>query len=233
MKKLFSIVLATMLVLMATVPAFAAESSSDFPKTGVYHGLRELNGYIFEAVDYGHSLEKLPLDKDTENQIKEDYLNSHNLYDYTIDDVSVDYYGTLSDGTMLVFPDCSGIAYATVVQWHVVGKYGYVTGSSGTDVILYKNHEFRGILSSYEDGSLSDEMLDEVADKLCFAIVKKPGDDSTQSTTKSVATADTAINNNNANDSIPTGQNSALLYTMLITLVSAGVVAVLVKRKKS
>ena len=224
MKKLITIVLATMLVLMATVPAFAAENDDTSYDTAEYEDIRTS----------APTLDSLFMD----DMVLVEFTNEESLKfkDYTpadfpgIDVVSVtcgidekgdnlkkqldaekngeEYTGEYIDPTTYI--KIVGLELETHSKQHVIDVVNMLRQEQRSDIL----HVYPYYLS-------------------VSPVVIVDTEESTQATTKSVATADTATNNNNANDSIPTGQNSALLYTMLIALVSAGVVAVLVKRKKS
>lgn len=106
-------------------------------------------------------------DESVENQIKQDYIENVNNR-VNIDRMNIKYYGTLSDGSMLVFVDCK-YYYECVVDYKVIGKYVYYTPTKDETIVVYKNHEFTEILDAYQNGTLTDELLDETAEILCFA----------------------------------------------------------------
>lgn len=164
MKKFISIFL-SLVMLMSIFTCFAVTATTEnYPplETGSY-GHIDTKKY---PVEYSGKIpEKLALDELTETQILNDYCKAHPCDDDNV--LSVDYYGTLSDGSMLVFVD--GGAYFTALDYMVIGKYLYVTSCLGNDVRLYKNNNFTRIVDDYKNGSLSDELLDEAAEILCFA----------------------------------------------------------------
>lgn len=240
MKKILASILSTIILLtsISCLTAFAEETN--IPFVSGHYGFIDFDKY--PAVFPQKKAEKLPLDAETENQIKKDYADYCNGYDstdynYTVSDVSdVDYYGTLSDGSMLVFCDILGTKYLTKVDTQVIGKYIYEVYTAGMDVMIYKNHQFTGILDAYLNGEVSDDLLDEIADILYFGeFVTNNSSSETKPTTVSVSTADTARNitgGNNANGSIPTGQsNNIILFVGLLTLVSGFAFVCIEKRK--
>ena len=114
-------------------------------------------------------------DESVENHIKTDYIaNVDN--DADIEKMEINYYGTLSDGSMLVFVDCK-YYYSAVVEYKVIGKYVYYTPTKAETIVVYKNHEFTEILDAYQNGTLSDELLDETAEILCFAKFVNPNEE--------------------------------------------------------
>ena len=246
MKKILASILSTIILLtsISCITAFAEETNVPF--VSGHYGFIDFDKY--PAVFPQKKAEKLPLDAETENQIKKDYADYCNEYDstdynYTVSDVSdVDYYGTLSDGSMLVFCDILGTKYLTKVDTQVIGKYIYEVYTAGMDVMIYKNHQFTGILDEYLKGEVSDDLLDEIAEILYFGkfVTNDSSFDNKSATVqddpaKSVSTADTARNikvGNNANGSIPTGQsNSIILFVGLLTLVSGFAFVCIEKRK--
>lgn len=164
MKKLISIFISLiMLTSIFTCFAVSATTENYHPlETGSY-GHIDIKKYPVEFS--GKTPEKLPLDELTESQIKDDYFKANPSADYDL--LSVEYYGTLSDGSILVFVNSGD--YFTALEYIVIGKYLYVTSCLGNDVRLYKNHTFTRIVDDYKNGILSDELLDEAAEILCFA----------------------------------------------------------------
>lgn len=141
-------------------------------ETGHYGGI-DTEKYPVEYPD--RKREKLALDELNETQIKEDYYKLYPEADYS--SITVDYYGTLSDGSMLVFVESDMSVYLDAVDYMVIGKCLYVTSSIGEDIRIYRNNTFTSIINAYKDGSLSDELLDETADILCFAKFVNPNEE--------------------------------------------------------
>lgn len=114
--------------------------------------------------------EAKPIDLEIADQIIADWGYSGTDYEYTAKDVT--YYGTLSDGSMLV--KVNELFYFTALNYMVIGKYVYVTPNIGDEVRIYKDRKFERIITAYQDGDLSDELLDEIAQTLHFAEFVKP-----------------------------------------------------------
>lgn len=191
MKKIISVLLLTVM-LLSILSCFAVSATTEpYPplETGHYGASIYFKPYSFETTDNKSiSFEDacmLQVDKfnnpaalhddSVENQIKEDYIaNVDNKAD--IEKIEINYYGTLSDGGMLVFVDYKDSS-VSVIDYTVIGKYVYYTPNAGRCIVLYKNHEFTEILDAYKDGTLSDELLDEAAEILCFAKFVNPNEE--------------------------------------------------------
>lgn len=184
MKKIISISL-SLLMLISILSSFSAFAEETYPPvaTGRYYNDMMLKEYSFETA--GENPEPISLsdsysiqvqredriidlnDEALEQQIKEDYSAFINN-DVPADKLGVQYYGTLSDGSMLVFIN-GPFYYPTVVDYTVIGKYVYITSCRGNDIKLYKNNTFTSIVDAYLNGDLSDDLLDETAEILHFA----------------------------------------------------------------
>ncbi|MDD6989713.1 dockerin type I repeat-containing protein [Ruminococcus sp.] len=190
MKKIISILLSSVM-LLSIWSCFAVSAATEpYPplETGHY-GSKELKKYSYKTpgndpisfddacmlqVDKFKKSSALD-DESVENQIKEDYIaNVDN--DADIEKMEINYYGTLSDGSMLVFVDCK-YYYGCVVDYKVIGKYVYYTPTKDETIVVYKNHEFTEILDAYQKGTLTDELLDETAEILCFAKFVNPNEE--------------------------------------------------------
>ncbi len=145
------------LSVFAAVPAFAGEYKFPPLPAGTRYGF-EVESY--PAIYNINSTVKLADKEDVLNSLKADFPNMK-IYD-------VDYYGTLSDGSRLVFPYRGDIAYFAESSYNVVGKYFYKVPSLGKEVQLYRDHELIYITEGYTDGKISDKLLDEIAEKLCY-----------------------------------------------------------------
>lgn len=174
MKKIISVLLASVM-LLGILSCFAVSATTEpYPpiETGHYGGI-DTEKYPVEYPD--RKREKLALDEINETQIKDDYYKLYPEADYS--SITVDYYGTLSDGSMLVFVESDMSVYLDAVDYMVIGKYLYVTSSIGEDIRIYRNNTFTSIINAYKDGTLSDELLDEAADILCFAKFVNPNEE--------------------------------------------------------
>lgn len=145
------------LSVLAAVPAFAGEYKFPPLPTGTRYGFEVEN---YPAIYNTNSAVKLTDKEDVLNSLKADFPDME-IYD-------VDYYGTLSDGSRLVFPYIGGIGYFTEVSYNVAGKYFYIVPAIGMEPQLYRDHELIYITEGYADGKISDTLLDEIAEKLCY-----------------------------------------------------------------
>lgn len=254
MKKIISISL-SLLMLISILSSFSAFAEETYPPvaTGRYYNDMMLKEYSFETA--GENPEPISLsdsysiqvqredriidlnDEALEQKIKEDYSAFINN-DVPADKLGVQYFGTLSDGSMLVHMT-GPFSYATVSNYIAIGKYVYITSSSGNDIKLYKNGTFTTIIDAYQNGDLSDELLDETAEILCFAKFVNPNEQTneqstveptTQTSSQNVSTSDTAANN--ANGSIPTGDSNAVIILTVLILGVSSVVFCLAKSSK-
>lgn len=174
MKKIISVLLLTVM-LLSLLSCFAVSATTEpYPPfgTGHYSDI-DTEKYPVEYPD--RKREKLALDELNETQIKDDYYKLYPEADYS--SITVDYYGTLSDGSMLVFVESDMSVYLDAVDYMVIGKYLYVTSSIGEDIRIYRNNTFTSIINAYKDGTLSDELLDEAAEILCFAKFVNPNEE--------------------------------------------------------
>lgn len=173
MKKKIALLISVFLLmfLLSSISTFAKEKYPPI-ETGTYSSI-DTEKYPVEYPD--KKREKLALDELSETQIKDDYYKLYPEADYS--SITVDYYGTLSDGSMLVFVKSDMSAYLDSVNYMVIGKYLYVTSCIGNDIKIYKNNTLTSVLDAYQNGSLSDELLDETAETLCFAKFVNPNEE--------------------------------------------------------
>lgn len=204
MKKLI-ISIISIFMLLSLCNCFQVSASSEiYPpvETGNFINKHMLEDYSYETA--GNNPQPITLDESyyiqvhtddrvisldnefLESQIKNDYCAFVN-YKVRPEQIIVNYFGTLSDGSLLVFID-GPFSYTCVPNYRVINKYVYITSSGGNDIVIYKNNTFLEIIDAYQKGVLSDELLDETAEKLCFAKFVNPNEEpsvqpSTESTT--------------------------------------------------
>ncbi len=171
--------------------------------------------------------ESKPLDKDVEAKIKDDYIKTldTNENNITPDMITVDYYGTLSDGSMLVYAEYANQTHPSVMAYCTLGKYIYVYGGD-EDVKIYKQNSFYSIKELYDSKAINDAQLDEIAVLLNLQLMTEhpATDDSPKNNTNN--------NSNNANNSIATGlQSKSLLVIISVLIISASVVLFLRKSR--
>ena len=188
---------------------------------------------IYESSLLQFDVRKNPLPLDDEelvNQIKDDYA-SFTSNEYTVEQIDVSYYGTLRDGSMILYIRVPKFLL-TASDNMVIGKYVYITSNRMDWMVLYKDHQFKEFDDAYLDGSLTDELLDELAVKLSFAKFVNPNEQKTQGTTASVdSTPDTAPNNSNG--SIPTGHSNTIILLAVAILGISFVALCLAKSKRA
>ena len=106
----------------------------------------------------------LPLDSETEQQIIED----RGWVDIPYEDITIKYYGTLSDGSMLIYTSKKGTMSTANIVENVIGDYLYVASSPAALIKVYKNNKFYNIKEAYETDVINDSVLDEIAQILKF-----------------------------------------------------------------
>lgn len=169
--------------------------------------------------------ESKPLDKDVEAKIKEDYIKTldNNENNITPEMIAVDYYGTLSDGSMLVYAEYANQTQPSIMAYCPLGKYIYVYGGD-EDVKVYKQNKFYSILELYDSKEINDTQLDEIAVLLNLQLM-----------TEHPATNDSLPNDNiknNSNNSIATGlQYKSFFVIISVLIISASLVLFLRKSR--
>lgn len=108
------------------------------------------------------------IDTDLDMQIKKDAYENLFGYDYVsgepldLSDIMVTYFGTLSDGSLVLNAEDANLG---VLDWEItetIGKYRYVMCDSGQSAYIYKNHQFYYIVDAYNSGMIDDDVLDEL-----------------------------------------------------------------------
>lgn len=183
MKKTLSIILSSLMAfsVLGSTTAFAVGENVAPVESGKYYDFMKIEECSFVTVG-GESKavtfdEAYPIevhhfvfntqgieDKELEAKIKEDYVASRTNSNVTVDELSIRYFGTLSDGTMLL--DVVGpYAYLDVVSVSVIGEYLY-TQSDSNEYEVYKDEEFSTLYDEYKNGYLTGDLLDETAELL-------------------------------------------------------------------
>ncbi|MCR5636219.1 MAG: hypothetical protein K6F76_03445 [Clostridiales bacterium] len=101
--------------------------------------------------------------------IKIAYLESISSREqYEESDVKVlDYYGTMSDSSMLVKCSLDGMSLP-IYGSMMIGKYTYQYPSSNACVFLYKDNKYFSIRNAYLNKTIDDKVLTEIAQTLGF-----------------------------------------------------------------
>ena len=186
MKKTISIILSTLIALSAvgSTTVFAVGEDVAPVESRKYADYSKLNNYLFVNADepsqfttidetfsyqggfmmYGGSVLN---DEYLDRKIKEEFLATFQIGSSTTDSLLIKYYGTLSDGTMIL--DVVGpFAYLQALECSVIGNYVYARLDSNR-YELYKDGKFSTVYKEYENGHLRGDLLDETAKLLCFA----------------------------------------------------------------
>lgn len=116
------------------------------------------------------------LDPETEMQIKEDIVEKHNNRIET-EDIDLEYYGTLSDGSVLFKYHISGFGYTQVVRDYKISKYVYIAKNGGDYVYVYKDHNFYFLKDAYDNKIIGDKELDEAAQLLNLPLLGDVNED--------------------------------------------------------
>ena len=181
------------------------------------------------------------LDDETALEIRQTILERGSMADngYTKDVITLEYFGTLSDGSILIRYQAPYLAYDSAVHVDKMGQYNYTYGAS-EQIFLYNNHTLYKIKDAYDTGVISDTVLDEIAKILNFTSVNgqtEPTVPNVTDETKPQTTPDTVavanVNNSNSdNSAIQTGQNasSVLAATGIVILLAAGALLVIRRR---
>lgn len=181
------------------------------------------------------------LDYLVESGIKFDAYQNLFGYEYVLGEpldlsnIMITYFGTLSDGSMVVNVDNGDEVHLQVVSTEIIGDYCFVMYDSGQAAYIYKDHKFYFIVDAYNEGMIDDDVLDELYacsveysknpknDKsfVLYPLSEAPTEQTTQSQTTNVeetkatnsadlknSTSDTAEKKTPATSDIATTQNS-------------------------
>ncbi len=227
MKKISSITIAIMLImsLVFMTTAFAKEASSDEATT---------------VPTSASASSTQGLDAKSELEIKQAVVDLYSLDDIglTTDDVTIEYFGTLSDGGVLVRYHFTGKAVTALMINDTIGNYNYNVSAS-QEVYLYKNNAFYSVKDAYDTGVINDSVLDEIAVILNFTSANITNDTTAPNVndeTKPQSTPDNVSNGNNKNNSdnsaVQTGQNDSYTFALIaVALISAGALITLKRRR--
>lgn len=117
------------------------------------------------------------LDEDTVNMVKDDYISFLNCSsdELSRDDVTVEYYGSLDDGSLLIKPYSKKHSYVSVITYVPLGNNIYVF-TGGQEVFVYKNNKFYSIKELYNDGNLTNNDISYMCDQLNLEEFKSKSD---------------------------------------------------------
>lgn len=246
MKKIISITMAIMLLLSSLfiTTAFAKTASADEVVINPDESASSDEVTTYPAIPNDPTTPGL--DAETELEIKQAVADKYSFAEYglTTDDVTLEYFGTLSDGSILIRYRFTGMSIIAVIIEDIIGNYEYIVDAA-QQVDLYKNGTIYTIKDAYDTGVIADNVLDEIAKILNFTSANKQTEptvpnvtdetnpQTTPNETKSQSTPDTVGNNKNNNSPIQTGQNasSALAATGIVTLLAADALLALKRRR--
>ncbi len=160
MKKVLSITIAILLIMSSIfmTTAFAETASTDEVTT-------------YPAIPNDPTTPGL--DAETELEIKQTIMDKYSLAEdgLTTDDVTLEYFGTLSDGSILIRYRFTGMSIIAVIIEDIIGNYEYIVDAA-QQVDLYKNGTIYTIKDANDTGVIADNVLDEAAEILDFAYVE-------------------------------------------------------------
>lgn len=165
-KKLTSISLCAMLAFSGSVAVCAVNTKDIVNTLSSDTAPKEIT--IEDCYKY-YSCTKLgkpkPLDEETKLKVTDDFLVSLNsssgIEESTRDDVTIEYYGTLDDGSLLVKAYSSKINYTCVVTHVPLDEYIYVF-SGAQEVFIYKDNHFYSIAELYSKSMLTQKDINDL-----------------------------------------------------------------------
>lgn len=124
-----------------------------------------------EDYDFTQIPEPISLDEEAELQLKEAILAIYNYKNKTVDDIVLEYFGTMSDGSMLIRYYFKPASEFTWIPFPcIIGNYVYKYYSTLDEVEVFKNNDVYSIDNAYTDGIINDDVLDEIAQALNFEV---------------------------------------------------------------
>lgn len=193
MKKLISSVLAVVMM-FSVLSCFTAFAEEKYPpyETGTFLNV-DLEKHPVKYPE--RQRQKLVPDESAAlkiEELKQKIVDEDSWLEST-EQVYIDYYGTLSDGSMLLYVRYDGMSFLTAIDQVVVGKYYYQNPNLGDEVKIYRDNKLSRIPDEYKAGTISDELLDEIAYILCYAEFINPNEIQPEETVPEVATPDQTI----------------------------------------
>ncbi|MCH5297243.1 MAG: dockerin type I repeat-containing protein [Ruminococcus sp.] len=162
MKKIICSMLAVVLLISTlSITAFASE---EVKKTGVYYSMSGYDVTVLPSASV--------LDAENELKVKAAYVAQSSLQ-MTTDDVEVDYYGSLSNGDLLVAPSFWGVA-TNPKTYMVIDSYIYVIDTNSKEVMLFADNKLYRLYEAYISAVIDDELLSEIASKLNLSVYPTP-----------------------------------------------------------
>lgn len=167
-KKLVSIAMCAMLSVSGTVYASAVSIVDTDIAVASDTALKEVT--IEDCYKYYSCTQPgkpQQLDEDTVNNVKDDYISflGCSSDELSRDDVTVEYYGSLDEDSLLIKPYSKKHSYVCVITYVPLGNYIYVF-TGGQEVLVYKNNEFYSISELYNNGKLTSNDIRKICNYL-------------------------------------------------------------------
>lgn len=171
-KKLIAIALCATMALSCTAVAGAVTKEST-----VAVDSSATDEVTIESCYHYFDCTKLPkpteLDEETRLAVIDDYISAMSFGSYgteklTRDDVTVEYYGSLDDGSMLVKPHSDKLNYPALTTYvpFVEEINSIYVFEAGQEVFIYRNNRFYSIEELYKNGELTGSDLECIANNL-------------------------------------------------------------------
>ncbi|MGN1432563.1 MAG: hypothetical protein ACI4XI_02575 [Ruminococcus sp.] len=178
LKKLISIALCAMLAVSGSVYASAVSIADKDITVASDTASQEVT--IEDCYKY-YSCTQLgrpqQLDEDTVNNVKDDYISflGCSRDELSRDDVTVEYYGSLDEDSLLIKPYSKKHSYVCVITYVPLGNYIYVF-TGGQEVFVYKNNKFYSISELYNNGELTNNDIGYMCNQLNLEQFKSKSD---------------------------------------------------------
>ena len=159
------------------------------------------------------------LDAETDFQIKQDVItNVCPSEGYTVDDITLEYFGTISGGIIAVRYSFYSMSAPDIICNYTFGDYKLQYNGSD-EVYLYIDRNFYRIADAYDNGLINYGQIEELAQIVSY-FQKAEATKASTVETKPVSSPDTAVNNynNTAIDAVQTGQSGT--YAIALTALA-------------
>ena len=210
MKKLFAFILISVILFSAVcVPAFAEEAAaSSYVTTNTFGDTSDSDalGYIpsDRALDE-LPLQTLPLTEAEKLQMAQAYAAQYNTSGDPAS-YAVQCFAKLTNGMSIVYVASDEWCYSDVLCREPIGDYIYVHGGDRS-AKLYRDGGYTEFFDAYQNGTIGDDLLEEINDVMHFALPVSPTEPQSVSTTgtvKDLSASDETVNAENPTVEEPT-----------------------------